>query len=36
MNMKIMVRAIVFSVFGTVTKGLLPGLEEVEIRDHPK
>ena len=38
--MKVMVVPIVISAFGTVTKGLVQGLEDLEIKrtsgDHPK
>ena len=33
--MKVTIVRIVIGAFGTVTKGLLKGLEGLEVRDHP-
>ena len=34
-NMKVTIIPIVIGAFGTVTKGLLKGLEDLEVGDHP-
>ena len=34
-NMKVTIIPIVIGAFGTVTKGLLKGLEDFEVGDHP-
>ena len=33
--MKVTIIPIVIGTFGTVTKGLLKGLEDLEVGDHP-